>query len=336
MTCAFFVRRLFHPIGAVALAAAVSGCNLENQVIPSPTGPSEFGVAITTAALPDQLRRDGASQSTVSITARGTSGQPLGSQRIALSFVSPSASGAMLSATEVTTAPDGSAVFTVTAPPNTVPGDRLTVALTPVGSNFDNSAQRTFTIALTPSNPSAPVASFTFTPAAPALNETVSFDASGSTDEGIACLDACSYSWDFGDGRTGSGRIVAHAFTSSGNRSVTLTVRDSAGAASVPSTRTVTISAPEVPVAVLVVSPTGNRPAGSEINFDGAGSTVGIGASIVEYAWVWGDGSSNTTTSTPQTRHSFGAAGTYVVRLTIRDSLGRTATTTASVTIIVT
>src|SRR5262245_16681513 len=118
MTSILFVRRIAQWLGALALAMAVSGCDLKNQDIPAITGPSEFGVAITVAALPDQLERDGASQSTVSLTARGPQGQPLGNQRIALSFVSPSAAEATLSVNEVTTSADGHAVFTVTAPPN--------------------------------------------------------------------------------------------------------------------------------------------------------------------------------------------------------------------------
>ena len=165
MTSIFLARRPFQSLAALALAAAVSGCSLENEAIPAVAAPSEFGVSITASALPDQLTRDGASQSVVTVTARGSNGQPLGNQRSMVGFVSPSASGAALSVNDVTTSADGRAVFNVIAPPRSAAGDVLTVSLTPVGSNFDNAAVRTFTIALTPSNPSAPVPSFTFTPA---------------------------------------------------------------------------------------------------------------------------------------------------------------------------
>ena len=331
MRTIFSVRQIARPVGTVALAMAVSACNLETQQVPAVSAPSEFGVAITAAALPDQLTRDGASQSTVSVTARGPQGQSLANQRIGLSFVAPSASGAALSSNEVTTGSDGHASFTVTAPPSTMPGDNLRIALTPVGSNFDNTAVRTVALVLTPSNPSAPNGTFTHTPATPALNETVSFDASSSTDNGALCYDACTYAWDFGNGATATGRTSTHAFSTSGSRSVTLSVRDGAGAIGVV-TRTVTVAAPTAPVAAITLSPT-TATRGTTMYFDGGGSTVGAGATIVEYAWTWGDGSSSTVGSSAQASHVFNAAGTYVVRLTIRDSLGRTATATYNCTV---
>jgi PKD repeat protein len=323
-----FVRQIASPVGAVALAITVSACNLETQQVPAVSAPSEFGLAITVAALPDQLPRDGASQATVSVTARGPQGQPLANQRIGLAFVSPSAPGAALSSNEVTTAADGHAVFTVTAPPSTMPGDNLRVSLTPVGSNFDNTAARTVALVLMPSNPSAPNGTISYTPTSPALNENVGFDASGSTDEGALCYDVCTYAWDFGDGSTASGRTATHSYSASGPRSVTLTTHDAAGAVAV-TTRTVTVAAPTAPVASITMSPS-SATRGATMYFDGGGSTVGVGATIVEYAWTWGDGSSNTVGTSAQASHSFSNTGTYVVRLTIRDSLGRTATVTYS------
>jgi PKD repeat protein len=328
MRTIFSVRQIARPVGAVALAMTVSACNLETQQVPAVSAPSEFGIAITVAALPDQLPRDGASQSTVSVTARGPQGQPLANQRISLSFVSPSAPGAALSSNEVTTTSDGHAVFTVTAPPSTMPGDNLRIALTPIGTNFDNAAARTVALVLTPSNPSAPNGAFTNTPSAPALYETVTFDASATSDDGALCFDVCTYAWDFGDGSTATGRTATHAFSTSGPRTIALTVRDAAGAVSAM-TRTVTVAAPTAPIAYITMSPTTATP-GRTMYFDGSGSTVGAGASIVEYTWAWGDGSSNTVSSSAQTSHSFSSIGTYVVRLTIRDSLGRTATVTYS------
>jgi len=55
--------------------------------------------------------------------------------------------------------------------------------------------------------------------------ETVSFDASGSSDNvGIA-----SYEWDFGDGATGSGATITHTYTGPGSYTVTLRLEDEAG-----------------------------------------------------------------------------------------------------------
>ena len=56
-------------------------------------------------------------------------------------------------------------------------------------------------------------------------NQSVTFDAEGSTDDrGIV-----SYEWSFGDGDTGAGVKVSHAYAEAGTYTVTLTVRDAVG-----------------------------------------------------------------------------------------------------------
>ena len=72
-----------------------------------------------------------------------------------------------------------------------------------------------------------PKASFTFSPKNPLVNEEITFDASASTDPDGSIV---SYEWDFGDGNTGSGKIVTHSYPSAGDYTVTLTVTDDKGA----------------------------------------------------------------------------------------------------------
>ncbi|MDD5453001.1 MAG: PKD domain-containing protein [Candidatus Bipolaricaulis sp.] len=72
-----------------------------------------------------------------------------------------------------------------------------------------------------------PTAAFTFLPADPFQGESVSFDASASSDPDA---DIAHYAWDFGDGATGEGKIVSHAFANPGEFLVILTVTDAAGA----------------------------------------------------------------------------------------------------------
>ena len=72
----------------------------------------------------------------------------------------------------------------------------------------------------------APVASFTITPSSPTVNSAVSFDASGSNDTDGTIT---SYSWDFGDGNTGSGVTTSHTYTLAKTYTVNLTVTDNSG-----------------------------------------------------------------------------------------------------------
>lgn len=72
-----------------------------------------------------------------------------------------------------------------------------------------------------------PQAAFTFLPIDPFEGESVTFDASASSDPDG---DIVRYGWDFGDGATGLGKIVTHAFAHPGEFVVLLTVTDSAGA----------------------------------------------------------------------------------------------------------
>jgi microbial collagenase len=69
------------------------------------------------------------------------------------------------------------------------------------------------------------------------------------------------------------------------------------------------------------------------VNFDGSPSTSTGGRTIVEWTWNYGDGSSLSTEDDAISSHSYGAAGAYVVRLTVRDSAGRTGTTTQTVNV---
>jgi PKD repeat protein len=321
--------RRFAPVAALA-ALTATACTVNKQTAPSDLiGPAEFGLSVNATADRDSLPRDGASQTGITVATFDSTGKPV-AQRLRLSFGSGTPAGTGLSTTELVTGANGATSFVVTAPPRTSPGDLITVALVPIAGEAVNGVERLVSINLTPSNPNAPVPSFTFSPAGPVAGDAVTFDATGSTDEGSAC-GACSYAWDFGDGSTGSGIVTGHTFTSTGNKIVTLTVTDVIGAGR-STTRTAVVAASAPPTASISVSPTGSRPAGTVLNFDGSASAaVAVGASIVEYTWIWGDGSANG--SGAQATHAFGAAGSYVVRLTVRDSLGRTATATIAITV---
>jgi PKD repeat protein len=315
---------------ALVLAAlGVTGCGLENQAAPTMTGPSEFGLSVTLSATPDQLPRDGQSQSTVSISVRDPQGRPVTGQRLGLGVNGPQ--GTALSQAEVTTGSDGRATFTVTAPPQTgVGSSTVTVFATPIGSNSENATSRTVSIALSGvSNTSAPSPAFTFTPTAPEVNQVVTLDASTTRDEGAVCGSNCSYIWNFDDGSFGAGPVVTHRFSSARAHTVTLTVTDAAGL-SVDLVQVVQVASVRPPTVVVV-----NTPDPALVNLSTvftATATPALNHSITRYEWNFGDGTSEITTSASVV-HVFTQVGRYVVTVTAFDDVGQSGIGAKSVTV---
>ena len=58
----------------------------------------------------------------------------------------------------------------------------------------------------------------------------------------------------------------------------------------------------------------------TDVRFDGSASTAGLGASITNYLWDFGDGATGTGVIAT---HQYNAIGNYLVRLTVTDSQGR-------------
>jgi hypothetical protein len=79
-----------------------------------------------------------------------------------------------------------------------------------------------------------------------AIGESADLNAGNSTD---ADGDPLTFAWDFGDGSTGTGSAVAHAFAAAGSYVVTLTATDSAGISST-ATKTIEVAANTPPPVV--------------------------------------------------------------------------------------
>lgn len=145
----------------------------------------------------------------------------------------------------------------------------------------------------------------------------VVFDASGSTDNrGIA-----SYSWDFGDGTTGTGIMpAAHTYTGCGSYVVKLTVTDYWG---LKGYATVIINVGETggPKVVIKVTPGTSGTAPFTVYFDASGCTfaTGCGVGTATYSWNFGDGTTGTDVTTS---HTYTSNGVYTVILTVTDSAG--------------
>ncbi|MDD5264766.1 MAG: PKD domain-containing protein, partial [Candidatus Bipolaricaulis sp.] len=102
-------------------------------------------------------------------------------------------------------------------------------------------ATTTLTVTLTPLVANQPpTASFTFSPASPTVGQTVTFDGSASFDPDGSIV---SYSWDFGDGTTGTGISPSHAYAAAATYNVVLTAVDTGGA-SRSTTKAVAVGAP--------------------------------------------------------------------------------------------
>jgi PKD repeat protein len=153
----------------------------------------------------------------------------------------------------------------------------------------------------------------------------VLFTASGADPDG----DALTYSWDFGDGATASGRKVTHVYAAGGTYTATVTARDPAGL-----TGTAT-------VAVVVGNPPGNQAptvqAAADPASGGAPLTVRFSASgrdpeggPLMYVWDFGDGGK---AGGKAATHTYAQAGTYTAKVTVTDAKGATGSATVQVVV---
>jgi PKD repeat protein len=312
-------------IVALGSSLLVAACGLEQSTPPPLTGPSDFALSVTLAAVPDQVPRDGSSQSVVTVTVRDASGRPVAGQRLSVS----TSLGTLLQ-TDIVTGSDGRASFAFVAPAAGSVGDSALIRVVPIGTNAENAEPRTLRISFAGvPNATAPGPSFTVTPASPEVGQVTTFNASASTDEGGPCLDACTYTWALGTEAVRTGRIITYAFQNPGIQSVTLTMRDAAGT-SASAQQNVTVTAAARPTVTFAVTPA--APVAGQLATFTATSTVAANHRITRFDWNWGDGSTSQTANAAIT-HAFNAPGSYVVNVTVTDDLGQTASSSASVTV---
>lgn len=321
---------------AIVAAMGLAGCMVQSQNRPAESGPSSFGAFLTMTAVPDRLPRDGSSQSTINMNFRdGQTNAPLKQRRIILSTTAGT-----LSVGEVLTDDSGNAAVTLTAPSLNTPVSSVSVSAAPMSStgcvpqngctgNVDNAVVQFVRVGML--GPDVPEASFTYTPVPATVGQSTTFDATGTRLDGTACGGSCSYTWDFGDGTSGTGILIQHLFTTIGVQTVTLTVGAPGGTSSSTS-QSFVVNAPTPPVASFTVAPS-SPTALANATFSAAASTVGVGATITNYSWSFGDGATASGANSLVVSHAYAVAGNYTVTLTITDSLGRTATVTQSVTV---
>jgi PKD repeat protein len=164
---------------------------------------------------------------------------------------------------------------------------------------------------------------FTFSPTNPGITDSVFFNAAATT------VANPSFRWDFGDGSSGSGVTTVHQYSRAATFTVTLTVTNDLGQ-SVSASKTITVSQTSTQlVADFTFSPTDPTITRSTntVIFDATPSSAGV------TAWLWDFGDGSAAATGQRTSHTFSQAGTWVVRLTVADATGRTATTTKAVTV---
>jgi PKD repeat protein len=128
-------------------------------------------------------------------------------------------------------------VYTIKANATEVPGEK----------NFENNEKIGGTVWII----KHPVANFTYYPVSALENQTITFDASGSTPNGGTII---NYAWDFGDGKTTTIEtpVITHVYASHGTYNVTLTILDSEG---LTNSTSITIEVLRRDVAVMGVTP---------------------------------------------------------------------------------
>jgi PKD repeat protein len=331
---------------ALAAALASAGCTMKNQEAPPLTGPSEFGTSITITVSPDVLTQDGASQSLVTITVRDQFGNPLPNLSLRAEIFSrlvildadgnpsevfvPGDFGS-LSARSLVTDANGRATLVYTAPASPAgPFDsnaKVQIVVTPVGTDFGNTSSRTATIRLVPTGVVTPPDGLrpNFTPLDGATftdQETIVFDASTSTSPLNNPI--VSYTWDFGDGQSGSGRTITHTYARAGAYNVRLTITDGLGR-SAQTTHVIILGEGAKPTAAFTVSPSDPTP-NQPVSFNASGSTAAPGHRVVNYSWDFGDGTTFDGGSSPRASKPTGYAreGTNTVTLVVTDEAGKT------------
>ncbi len=333
------MKHSFATFSLVLALATAAGCT--NKVeIPALAGPSTLAYSILLTATPDTIIQDGVSSTNITITARDGAGQEITGRQLRAEIRVDGVTqdfGTLSTKSPVT----GSTIRYTSPPASPLATGQVTqivtVAVTPTDAgDFGNTttAGRQVQIRLVPQGviqPTNPVlvAVFEFTPSSPAAFGQVVFDASKTTNAGVACLNNCSYAWNFGDGTTGTGLTTTHQYRTVGVFQPTLTVTDTRGA---QATRvlSITVTAATPPtVSAITVSPSGGATVGQSLFFS-AVATPALGRSIVRYDWNFGDGRSSSGSSTS---HAYSSTGTFAVGLVVTDDVGAEGRSNTSVTV---
>jgi gliding motility-associated-like protein len=185
------------------------------------------------------------------------------------------------------------------------------VSLTATNGGCTHTLQQTVRVILE-------AAAFSANPTTQCRTQTVNFTATGSNPANVS-----SYAWVYGDGNFGTGQTSSHAYDAPGSLTIRLIVTDLNGCADTS------------------IRPNYVRINGPRANFTSANNTgcrnqlvvfndltISDGTNaLTQWTWDFGDGNVQTFSNPPFT-HTYATAGTYSVKLTVRDASGCTDTLT--------
>ena len=189
---------------------------------------------------------------------------------------------------------------------NAAAGGRTITVATSVGSTSSSTV-------LTVADNRIPQAKFTISPAQGAENTLFTVDATNSND---ADGKVDRYAWDFGDGKTATGRTATHKYPTQGTYKITLTITDNKGATASTS-HDVQVEKGQAPVASFVINPPAGQ-VGLAFRYDASASSDKDGT-IAKYEWKFGDGGSSTG---PIVTHIYQNSGIFDVTLSVTDDTG--------------
>jgi large repetitive protein len=199
------------------------------------------------------------------------------------------------------------------------------VTVTDAGGATDTE-EITITVTNPPGN-RAPAVEAAALPASGQAPLEVQFSAQGSDPDG----DALSYAWDFGDGSAeAKGRRARHVYTQTGTFSAKVTATDKAGNTATDAVEVVVGNPPanQAPTVQAAADPAGGT-APLKVNFSAAADDPDGDA--MSYVWDFGDGGK---AGGSKDTHTFAAAGSYTVSVTVTDTEGSTGV--ATLTLVVT
>jgi PKD repeat protein len=176
-------------------------------------------------------------------------------------------------------------------------------------------------------------ATFTTSPGSPLASQPINFNASQSRPAPGRTI--VSYTWDFGDGASGSGVQTNHSYVQPGSYTVTLTVTDSAGQTAF-STQTITIQNDAPTARFTMTPPAPIAPTGTDtvVLLDATSSTAASGRTIVAYNWnVTGSSVHSNPPGGSVQSLTLRAPGVYSVTLTVTDNVGKTSSSTQNITV---